>query len=128
MRNTMFNIIFYLNPKKYIGSENLTTNKAIINRYIEKYKLNAFKDYFKVDFAKFEKEKSDFKIVYAINDNKMDFYYYHSEINGYHEVRKSGNLEKKKDSFCHYFGSDDFLVEIFSNNELLISKQFNLNK
>lgn len=120
-----FRYYIYSKPKKLVGSEEVTSNKDLIDQYISKYKYKAFKDYFKVSFAEFEKEQHAFKIVTEAKNDKMYFYYYHSEVNGGVKSCKSSN-KKIDDSSWSYIGANNFLFDVYSNDKLLMSKHFNL--
>jgi len=115
----------YDDAKKIIGSESFTKNKVVIEEYIAKYKRKA------VDLNKgkhdIEAKSEDFKIVYENKNNRLVFYYYKTKIQGYETLSKPINYEKLRDGFWLYHGSGKYLVDIYINENQVLSKQFNLD-
>ena len=111
-------------PKRIIGTESFTTNTELINNYIVKYKSKAHQ----VNSNKhdIEYDEKDFKIVHEIRNNKMYFYYYHSKNNSSITFRNSDKSKKIEDSSWSYLGINTFLMDVYINNKLVISKNFDL--
>ena len=64
---------FYTEPKIYIETEAITTNKKLIEHYDQEYQLKAFeKNKNKHDI---HYDRNDFKIVNENKNGKMYFYY-----------------------------------------------------
>jgi len=117
--------VFFKAPKVGIGTEEITTNKEVIKRYEKKYKQQILKHHInqpdKVVTA------NDIKMVNQIDKGKMHFYYYIAQVSGMESVKKAGNNKRINDPMWHFVGSKKFLVDIKINDELVLSKQFDLD-
>ena len=112
-------------PKRIIGTESFTTNRELINNYIAKYKSKAHQ----VNSNKhdIEYDEKDFKIVHEIRNNKMYFYYYHSKSNSSTTLRNSDKSKTIEDSSWLYLGINAFLMDVYINEKLVLSKNFDFN-
>lgn len=61
-------------------------------------------------------------------NDRIYFYYYKSDVNSIRTTTNSGNLENKMDSFWQYCSNNKFLMDVFINDKLVLSKQFDFNK
>lgn len=127
-QNESYKVAYYIytKPKSLIGSEKKTNNKELINQYITKYKQKAFESNQSKNDIELGLDK--FKIVQEFKNDKIYFYYYKSDVNSKRTITNSGNLENKKDSFWQYYGDNKFLIDVFINDKLSLSKQFDFNK
>jgi hypothetical protein len=114
----------FTEPKKLIGTEEITRNKELISNYIAKYKIKAHQANSKKHDIEYD--EMDFKIVHEIRNNKMFFYYYHSKINSSTTFIKTDNAKNKENYSWLFIGVNDFLMDIYINDELVLSKYFGL--
>ena len=128
--NETLKVQYYVfkNSKVFLGSETFTENKKLLEQYRLKYlKMAVEKNRNKYDV---EYDKSKFKIVTEKSNNRIRFYYYHSDVNSTETVKQTcvKNYNDTSKSGWLYFGLTDFLIEISINDKIVVFKEYHLNQ